>query len=61
MTRRIVLTFSVYIVEGNGQVSYNFLTIGLKGAWMVLMTQEQINLYLSLCFLIWLMPNWQKS
>jgi hypothetical protein len=33
----------VYIVEENGQVSYNFLTIGLKDAQMLSLTQEQIN------------------
>jgi len=32
MAKRIVLTSNVCIVEGNSQVSYDFLTIGLKGA-----------------------------
>ncbi len=33
----------VYIVEENGQVSYNFLTIGLKNAQTLPLTQKQIN------------------
>jgi hypothetical protein len=41
---RLVLTFNMCIVEQNGQVSYNFLTIGLKGAQMLPLTQEQIIL-----------------
>jgi hypothetical protein len=38
MAKRIVLTSSVCIVEGNGQISYDFLIIGLKGAQMVPLT-----------------------
>jgi hypothetical protein len=41
---RIALTSSVCIVEGNGQVNYDFLTIGLKGAQMLPLTQKQIIL-----------------
>jgi hypothetical protein len=33
---KIVLTFSVRIVEGNGQVGCDFLTTSLKGARMFL-------------------------
>jgi hypothetical protein len=35
----------VYIVEENGQVSYDFLTMGLKDAKMLPLTQKQINTY----------------
>jgi len=47
MLKSIVLTSSVCIVEGNGPLNYNFLTIGLKGARMLPLTQEQINPSLS--------------
>jgi hypothetical protein len=47
MAKRIVLSSSVCIVEGNGQVGCDFLIIGLKGAWMAPLTQEQINPSLS--------------
>jgi hypothetical protein len=40
MARRIISTSSVCIMEGNGGVSYDFLTIGLKGGQMVPLTQE---------------------
>jgi hypothetical protein len=38
MAKRIVLTSSVCIVEENGQVSCDFLIIGLNGARMVPMS-----------------------
>jgi hypothetical protein len=60
MARRIVLTSNVCIMEGNGQVSYDFLTIGLKGSWMVPLTQKEVNPFLSKCFPILLMPNYQN-
>ncbi len=50
MGMRIILTSNVCIVEENGQISYNFLTIGLKDAQMFPLTQEQINLYVFQCF-----------
>jgi hypothetical protein len=40
-----ILTSNAYIVEENVQVSYDFLTIGLKDVEMLPLTQEQINPY----------------
>jgi hypothetical protein len=40
MGTRTVLTSNVYIMEENGHVSYDFLTIGLKDAQMLPLTQE---------------------
>ncbi len=45
MRTRIVLTSNVYIMEENGQISYDFLTIGLKDAEMLPLIQEEINPY----------------
>jgi hypothetical protein len=40
---RLDLIFSVCIVEGNGQMSFDFLTIDLKGAKMFPLIQKQIS------------------
>jgi hypothetical protein len=45
MGTRIILTTNVCIVEENGQISYDFLTIDLKDAQMFPLTQKQITLY----------------
>jgi hypothetical protein len=45
MGTRTVLISNMHIVGENGQLSYNFLTIGLKDAQMFPLTQKQINLY----------------
>jgi len=45
MGTRTILTSNAYIVEENVQVSYDFLTIGLKDAEMFPLIQEQINRY----------------
>ncbi len=45
MGTKIILSSNVYIMEENGHVSYDFLTIGLKDAQMFPLTQEQINPY----------------
>jgi hypothetical protein len=54
----ILLISNVCIVEGNGQVSFDFLTTDLKGA-----IDPKINKPASMFhnFPIWLMPNYQRS
>jgi len=49
MGTRTVLISSVYVVEENGQISYDFFTIGLNDAQMLPLTQEQINPYVFQC------------
>jgi hypothetical protein len=62
MARKIVLTSSVFIMEGNGQVSklqlYDRRFKGRSDGPIDLGTKKPISI---LVFTIWLMPNYRKS